>query len=298
MERRRVLGAALLAGLLVVAVVALRGRVAAVDRAGGLPGPGVSALAVAATLAGNALLADAWRALVAATGVRLPWATAARVWTSSQLARYALGAAQVPGRVLAGRAHGVPALAGTLTTLVEIAWGLSLTAVVVLATAPAWLPAGGRLRWVALAASVPAAVVVAGLVAPGPLLAGLARLLRREAVAVPRRLVFGVTLRYAAVIALRSAVAVALAAAVGADPARDWPAVVGAWALGQVAGQLAVFAPGGIGVREGATAVVLGPLLGVEAALLLVALVRLTELAAELLAFCVTRLPPARPRRG
>jgi glycosyltransferase 2 family protein len=288
----RPLGLIVLVAVLVGAVLALRGRAAEVGGAGGLPGPRTSMLAVVASLAGNLVLIDAWRALVAAAGPRLAFAAAARVWTSSQLARYTIGAAQVPGRVLAGRAHGVGTALGTLTTLVEIAWGMSLTAVVVLATAPAWLPADGSLDWVAIAAVVPAAAVVAGLIAPQRMLQAVARPLRRfgaPTAQVDRRLAAAVAARYAAVIALRVVVAVALYAAVGGD-AHDWPAVAGAWALGQLAGQLAVFAPGGLGVREGATALVLAPAIGPAAALLLVALIRLAELVAELATFALARV--------
>lgn len=293
-------GAVVLVVVFAGAVVALRGRVAGVGGAGGLPGPWTSLLAVGASAAGNLLLIDAWRGLVAAVGPRLGYGAAARVWTASQLARYTIGAAQVPGRALAGRAHGVGALLGTLTALVEIAWGASLTAVLVLATAPTWLPADGSLDWVAVAAIVPAAAVVAGLVAPRWLLTRLARLLRRDATGlrVDRRLAVGITARYAAVIVLRVLVAVALYRSVGGD-VDDWPAVAGAWALGQLAGQFAVFAPGGLGVREGVTALVLAPAIGTGAALLLVALIRLAELVAELTTFAAatTRIGSTAPTR-
>lgn len=282
MRRFRFLGVLVLAAVLLGAVLALRGRVAEVGGAGHLPGPGVSATAVALSLAGNLLLVDAWRAIVAAVGPRLPFAAAARVWTASQLARYTLGAAQVPGRALAGRGHGVGVGVGVLTTLVEILWGASLTAVVVLVTAPA----GGAPSWVAAAALLPAALVVLGLAAPAEVLARLARLLRRPPLAgVDRRLAAAVTARYALVIVLRVTVTLLLYRAVGGDPGADWPVVAGAWAVGQLAGQFAVFAPGGLGVREGATALVLAPAVGADAALLLVALLRLAELAAELCAF-------------
>jgi glycosyltransferase 2 family protein len=297
------LGLAVLVAVLVGAVVALRGQVAGVSEAGGLPGPGTSVLAVAASVAGNLLLVDAWRALVAAAGPRLDFTAAARVWTASQLARYTIGAAQVPGRALAGRAHGIGAVVGTLTTLVEIAWGSSLTAVLVLATAPTWLPADGSLDWMAFAAVAPAVVLAAGLVAPQKVLTAVARLMRRlgvgrlTAVRVDRQLAVGVTVRYAVVVALRVVVAVALYRTVGGDVG-EWPAVAGAWALGQLAGQLAIFAPGGLGVREGATALVLAPAIGPAAALLLVALIRLAELVAELLTFGLAQTLRHEPERS
>lgn len=310
---RRLLGAAVVVVLLVVAVVALRAQFDAVGGLGGLPGPGIVAVALAANVVGNVLLADAWRAILAATGLRLSLGVAGRVWTVSQFARYSVGAAQVPGRALAGRRHGVGAASGALTALVEIAWGTSLTAVVALATAPWWLPGSGGLWWVAATAALPAAVVVAGLVAPQRLLAGLGRLaatgpLRRmgggrlagglDRVTIDRRTAAAVSGRFALVVLTRVVAVVTLATAVGADPAADGPRLAGAWALGQVLGQLAVVVPGGLGVREGVTLAVAAPALGVGGAALLAALVRLAEIGAELLTFGLVRLLPAEDAAG
>lgn len=307
------LGAVLVLVVLAGAVLALRSRLGVAGGPGGLPSLAVCAAVVAVNLAGNLLLADAWRALVRTAGPALGLGTAARVWTVSQLARYTIGAAQVPGRALAGRRHGVPASAGVLTTLAEIAWGTSVTAALLLATAPAWLPAGGALDAVALAALVPVAVLVAGLVAPASTLAWLGRrldhgLLRRlgggrlaaglERVDVSRRLALGITLRYAVVVGLRVVGVVVLYGAVGGDVAADWPRAAGAWALGHLAGQLAVVVPGGLGVRESATALVLTPALGLEAAITVAALVRLAELTAELVAFAAVRVAPSRATGG
>lgn len=303
----RVVGAAVVAALLAVAVLVLRERLDAVGGLGGLPGPGVLAVAVAANILGNALLADAWRALVATTGVRLRAGAAARIWTVSQFARYTIGAAQVPGRALAGRRHGVGVGAGALTALVETAWLTSLTAVVALATAPAWLPGAEDLRGAALLAVVPAVVVLAGLVAPGRVLCALATLAGRGVLArlggarlaeglgrvdLDRRTAAGVTARFAVVVACRVVAVLALSTAVGASVPGDVPRLAGAWALGQVAGQLAVVVPGGLGVREGVTLALAAPALGVEAAALLAALIRLVEIVAEFLTFALARLLP------
>lgn len=307
------LGALLVGAVLAGAVLALRSRLGLAGGSGGLPSPGVCAAVVAVNLAGNLLLADAWRALVRTTGPALSLATAARVWTVSQLARYTIGAAQVPGRALAGRRHGVAAGAGVLTTLAEVAWGTSVTAALLLATAPAWLPAGGALDAVALAAVAPVAVLGAGLVAPGATLALLARtldlpVLRRlgggrmaaglQRVAVTRGLALGITARHLVVVSLRVLGVLLLCAALGGDVAADWPRVAGAWALGQVAGQLAIFVPGGLGVRESAIVLVLTPSLGLQRAVALAALVRLAELVAELVAFAAVSLLPGRATGG
>lgn len=306
----RVAGPLLVVAVLGVAVALLRSRLASIGGPAGLPGPGAAALVVGANVLGNGLLIAAWRQLVAAAGTRVAPGPAARVWTVSQLARYTIGAAQVAGRAVAGRRLGISAAAGTLTTLVEIGWGVSLTAAVVVASSPAWLPDAPGLRWVALLAVVPTAVVVAGLVSPRRVLATLASVLDRSPlrrltggragtalreVRVDRRLAAEVTAAYAAVIALRVAATVVLVASVdgsGDGAGIGIARIAGAWALGQVVGQLAVVAPGGLGPREGATALVLAPALGAEAALLVVALIRLGELAAELLSYGLARLLP------
>lgn len=339
-------GAVVVAGVAAGAVVALR---ALVDDAGGaLLGPGVAAAVVGLNLAGNALLVSAWRRLLAAAGAPLGVMAAARIWVPAQLARYTIGAAQVPGRVAVGARRGVAAGAGMATTLAEIVWLSCVVAAVVLATAPWWLADGGPWRWLAGAAVVPVAVLAAGLVAPAVVLSLAGRAIgfvtghlrlptprHRRAPsgvftadsAVPpvppvakdqgspptarshlrdgssagagaagveagmdRRAAAAVTGRYLAVVGLRVAATLVVFAALGGDVAGEAVRVAGAWGVGQLAGQLAVVAPGGLGAREGAAALVLAPALGGELALLLVALVRLGEICAELVGLALLHM--------
>ncbi len=309
----------------VVAGAALALRPLAGEVGGRLPGPGVVAGVVALNLAGNALLVAAWRRLLRAAGTPLGAVEAARIWVPAQLARYTIGAAQVPGRVVAGARRGVAPGAGMLTTLAEVVWLSCVIAALVLATVPWWLAEAGPWRWVAGAAVLPVAVLVAGLVAPGAVLSLAARTINLvtarfhlptgrhtgppgdvlggdgttttvvrtrigDGMGGDRRVALAVTGRYLAVVGLRVGATLAVFGALGGDVAGEAARVAGAWGVGQLAGQLAVFAPGGLGAREGAAALVLAPALGGELAALLVTLVRLGEMAAELVGLAALRL--------
>ena len=268
----------------------------AVGQAGGLPSVAAFTAAVLINVGANAVVVQAWRAVLSASGVALGFRAAAWVWSVSQLARYALGAAQVGGRAVAGRRYGLSPTAGAATALVEIGWQTSITATLVLATSPWWLPAVADLRWLAILGVPPAAVLVAGLLWPRRLLAWLGWLagtrpvawLTRgrlggavERVSVDRAAAARLTALYALNSALRLSAFAVLFAAVGGDLGAEAMRVVGAYAVGQLVGRLAVFVPGGIGPREGATALVLAPAIGGGPALVLVTAVRLAEIVGE-----------------
>lgn len=289
--------------LLAAAALALRDQWHGVGEAGGLPGAAPSAAAAGLFLIANAVLAITWRAVVrAAGGGELPLRAAVWVWAASQLARYSVGAAQVGGRAVLGRRYGLTLTAGGATALVEIGWQTAITALLVLATLPWWLGVADSLTWLAWAGVLPAVVLVVGLCAPARLLDALAATLRWGPLARLTRgrlgaAVDGVSLRrrdavrltglYKLNTALRLAGVLVLFVAVGGDVGRHWPLVIGAASLGQLVGRLAVFAPGGLGPREGATALALAPAIGGGPALVLVAATRLLELVAELLFLAV-----------
>lgn len=298
--------------LLGLAVLALRDQWHGVGEAGGLPAAGPSAAAAVCFLIANGVLAGTWRSVIRVAGGDIGWRPAIWVWAASQLARYSLGAAQVAGRAVLGRRYGLTLTAGGATALVEIGWQTSITAVLVLATLPWWLAPPTELTWLAWAGVLPAAVLLAGLLAPARLLAVLAAALRWGPLARQSRgklgdKAAGLTLTrldalrltglYAVNTALRLAGVLILYGAVGGLVARDWAVVVGAASLGQLVGRLAVFAPGGLGPREGATALALAPALGGGPALVLVAATRLLELVAELVFLAGAWLCRPRPAR-
>lgn len=75
-------------------------------------------------------------------------------------------------------------------------------------------------------------------------------------------------------------------------PVGAWPALAGAFILSYLAGILAIFAPGGIGVREGVLHLMLGPVIGPGAAALLAVAGRIWATVAEIVALVVAFLLP------
>lgn len=307
-QRSRWLGWAVSATILVVAVGVLRQRWEAVGQAGGLPGAAEAAVATLCFVGANAVLVLAWRSVVLATGAALSVGTAAWIWALSQLARYSLGAAQVGGRAIVGRRYGLTATTGAVTALVEVGWQLSITGAIALATVPWWLPGARGYAWLAWAGALPVALLVVGLIRPQTLLNGLVRLLalppiarltRGRAAGIKERVQLGrataakITGLFALNSGLRLTAFLAIFAALGGDVADDAALAVGAAAVGQLVGRLAVFAPGGLGPREAATALVIAPALGGGPALVLVAVIRLLEVVAELVFLGAARM--ARP---
>lgn len=299
-RRRRWLRAGAWLLLLVVLAAAasvLRERWEAVGEAGGLPGLLPSAAAVVVYAAANALLAWNWRTIVSVAGTWLPYRTALWVWAVSQISRYTMTFAHVGGRAVVARRYGVPATAGVLSTLMELAWMFSVTSTIVLVTIPWWLPAASGARWLVWVAVLPVTGVLVAIARPRTVLRAIDaavsagpvhRLTRGRFAGVATRV--GLTRgtmarfvgRYGANTVLRHTAFLTLFAAVGGDLRSSLLVAVGAYAVGSLAGTLAVFAPGGLGVREGLTALVLAPVIGGGPALLLVGTVRLLEVLAEL----------------
>lgn len=290
--------------ILLATAVALRDRWETVAAAGGVPSVAPITLAVLANAGATVALAWAWRDIVAAAGWRLDLRLAAWIWGASQLARYTLGAAQIGGRALLARRHGVPVAAGAATSLVDTLWQTSLNAAVVLATVPWWLPGGGGLEWVAWSSALPVAVLVSGLVRPDALVAAVRRLLRTRVmqaltrgrfaggrqVHLDRRTALSITGLFVVNTAARIGGFLVLYHAVGGDVRAEGLLAVGAYVLGKLVGQAAVFVPAGIGPREGATALVVAGVIGGGAAFTLVAVTRLAEILAEVVFVAGTRL--------
>lgn len=280
-------------GLLVVVALVLRGRfdeVAATDVP--WPHPWAVAAAVLAFVVANELLVRAWLGLVSLAGATLPRKLGRWVWAKSQLARYAVGMAQVASRAIVARRHGLRPSLGAATTLLEVVWYACINGLLALATVPWWLPDTG-LAWAAWFAVLPGVVIALAVISPGTflraalLLAKLPPLNRIGAVERVRDLrihrsdTVRLTLLYVGNALVRLAGFLALYVGVGGS-AGDVLRVTGAFALGHLIGAVAVFAPGGLGPREGVTAVALAPVIGGGPVLMLVAATRLLELVAEL----------------
>lgn len=302
--------------------LALRGRMATINASGGLPGVAPVAVAVVTNAVANGVVVTAWRGMLRAAGARISTRAAAWVWSVSQLARYTVGAAQVGGRAVVGRRYGLSATAGAVTTLVEVAWQAAITATLVLATVPWWLSGTSSLAWIAWIGTLPAAVLAMGLIRPELVLQAVAvmldrgpqrepgkwastlltrrgplkRLTGRRVAGALHRVRFHradaarVTVLYTLNSGLRLAAFLTLFVAVGGSLNSGGLRAVGAYGLGQLIGRLAVFAPGGLGPREGATALAVAPAIGGGPALVLVASVRLAELFGEALFAGLARL--------
>lgn len=292
----RAAGLLVVVGSIVAAVLVVRAQWSEVRGTDLVPGALPVVAAVAAHLVADGVLVEVWRRVLRTARVELRYGIAAWVWSVGQLTRYTfVSGVQIGGRAVVGARYGVSLAAGAVSTVVEIAWQTSLTAALALATAPWTLRASGGLAWLGWLAAAPTAVLAALLAAPRRVLGLLARIpvrrlsARLERVRLGRGDAGAITAFFAVNTGLRVAAFLALFAAVGGDVATDGLLAVGAWALGQLAGRLAVLAPGGIGPQEGVTALVLGPTLG-PAALVLVGVSRLAEVVAELLYLGVARI--------
>ncbi len=297
-RRRRlwhVAGWVLSAATIVAVGLLLRGRFDEVRSADVVPPAWAMVVAVLVNIVGNGVLVSAWQRIVRLVGPRLDWVTAAAIWAPSQLARFTLAVAQVGARAALAARHGVTLTSGAVTTLVEIGWTAAINPLLILATWTAWSGPASSLSWVPAVAVIPAGVLVLGvldpvrllqLVAWGLRLPGLRRFGARHATRVDEiEIDRGAALRLTGLYVLNNglrlvAFLVILGAAGGTEAVGA--AAVGAFALGQFVGRLALFAPGGIGPREGATALVLAPLVGSGPALGVVAFTRLAELAGEI----------------
>ncbi len=297
---RRAVGWGLSLLVLVVAALALRGRWSDVDSSAGLPGIWWMLVTIPINVVANGVLSDAWRRSVELTGAKLRWWTAADIWSWSQLSRLLGPGATVGARALLARRHGVSVTVGAATSLLEIVWMLSTTPLLILATLPWWLPdAPDSIAWVRWLVVVPVLVLTTLALAPRVVLGATSRFVglipflgergARMSAAVDALEISGTDARlllrrYLLNIGLRLAGFLAIfVGMVGTDVSRELLLrAVGGFALGRFIGALALFAPGGIGPREGVTAAVLGPEMGGAAALVLVAVNRLLEFIAEI----------------
>ena len=280
-------------GVLVAVGLALRGRFTSVAEAG-VPWPAAWAVVVTAAVfvLANEVLVRAWLGLVHMGRARIHRRLGRWVWAKSQLARYAVGMAQVASRALIARQHGMSPATGAVTTLLEVVWFACISGAIAVATIPWWLPDTG-LAWAAWFAVLPGLVILLSLVRPQAFV-GIAVLLSRiplvrrlpklerardlevshgETAVITGYLVLNALLRIAGFYALYLGVG---------GPSGQLLRVAGAFVLGHLIGAVAVFAPGGFGPREGVTALALAPVLGSGPVLMLVGATRLLELLGEL----------------
>jgi hypothetical protein len=222
---------------------------------------GLVALSGAVFLCGHAVLVHTWRSMLECWDARLPFWSAARVWSVSNLARYLPGKIWNIGAMGAmSRELGVSPVAASgsaiLSTLVNVLAGL----VVALASGRALLersaPGQGAVALLIVG------VATLGLIAAPwvlPRIAPLvARLARRpvDATLPPRAVVYATIGNLAAWLLYGAAFQLFVHGMLGGAPG-GYIEYLAAYTISYLAGYLALFAPAGLGVREGAMITVL-----------------------------------------
>ena len=216
-------------------------------------------------LATYAVLIETWRRMIAAWHDRFAFSNAVAIWSIANLGRY------VPGKVwqigamatLAERAGVSPvAAAGSsiLNTIVNIATGFLVALIAGWRSFGSW-SAGHTGLGLGLAVIALGAILL--LPAMLPLLLDIARRVTGRSLKVsllPRRAIYiSIVGNVVAWLLYGLAFELFVAGVTGEHPG-SFADYVTAWAWPYIIGYLFIFAPGGIGVREGALAVALGAL--------------------------------------
>ena len=215
-----------------------------------------SALTVLATYI---MQIESWRRILAGWHQRLPFAAAARTWSLANLGRYVPGKVwSVAGLVVLAQRAGVAPGPAAASAFVIQAVTLGSGVAVVAAAAPHSAP---PLR---LAAAALVAVATIGALVWRPTAAWLGRLVNAAPPLEPLALsaVFASTLLTVVSWWTYGAAFWMLARGLVAGAALPLTGAVAAFTLGYILGLLALFAPGGVGVREVVLIGLLAPFLG------------------------------------
>jgi hypothetical protein len=250
--------------------------------------PGWLVLSALVVWAMYALLIVAWRVMLAGWGQRLDGWAAARIWTVSSLGKYLPGKVwAIAGMALMAQRAGIAAWAATGSAVVLQVLAIGTGAAVAGLTGRRAIEAADPRMGAGLV------LLIAGAVAGVALLlwpAFLRRLLRLAAPEAETRgappvagIVFGIVANLVAWVGYGLALwllARGLLPTAGLDPAL----AIAVFTASYLAGFLALFAPGGIGVREGLFILMLQAPLGIAAATALAVasrvLLTITELGA------------------
>jgi len=244
---------------------------------------GVFAAAVVASIAAVSAYGFVWPYILRRLGTPAPfsWIT---LFFKSQLGKYLPGSVwQYAGRVGLARNRGVPVQRALTSIVAEIAYS-AVAAAAVSSLILGWVAAAGV--FLGLAALLALGFALRGRLArlSGKLLPALR--------AGPPAVAF-----YLVVWGLYGLAFWTTARALFAIPASDIPHYIGVFALAWLAGLVAFFAPGGIGVREAVIAALLAGRLGQADAIVLAATSRIVLSAIDLVAGVASfGVPPRRPR--
>jgi uncharacterized membrane protein YbhN (UPF0104 family) len=206
-----------------------------------------------------AMQVEAWRRILAGWSQGLTFRAAARVWSLANLGRYVPGKVwSVAGLVVLARQAGVEAGPAAASAFVLQAISLGTGVAVVAAVAPGSAP---PLR---LAAAGLAAVLTIAVLVWSPTARRLGRLVNAAAPLEPLRpsAVFAATVLAVLSWGTYGAAFWMLTRGLVPDTPLPLTAAMGAFTLGYILGVLALFAPGGVGVRELVLIGLLAPFLG------------------------------------
>jgi uncharacterized membrane protein YbhN (UPF0104 family) len=230
--------------------------------------PGWLLLSAAGIWAMYALLIGAWRGLLASWGRLLPWGEAARIWAVSSLGKYVPGKVwAVAGMAVLARRAGVEAWAATgaaiLMQVLAIGTGSLVVALAGTATLEAAHP-GARVVLLLLAIASATGI---GVVLWPPVARRLLRAGEDAGMAVPApgRMALAVLANLAAWVGYGLSLWCLARGMLGPGALTPGRAV-GTFAASYLAGLLALFAPGGLVVREALFIVLLQPELGLPRA--------------------------------
>lgn len=246
-----------------------------------------------------ALLADGWRRVVQGWGFPLGWRDGARIWLLSSMAKYVPGKVwALAGMAVMGARQGIAPWATTGSAILLQVLSFATAALVVALVGQAALPvAVGPVGLVVLGAGL---LGVSAVVLWRPLVERVAHRLapaaQVTALPSPGALLYGALVNLLAWLGYGTAFWL-FARGTLPDATLPLASAIGAYTASYVAGILAPFAPGGLGVREGVLVLALQPQVGLAHALALAAVSRLGMTFAELLASLLVLLRlPGHPR--
>ena len=247
-----------------------------------------------------AILIAAWQRMLAAWGRGLDFWTAARIWTVSSLGKYVPGKVwAVAGMAVMAQQAGIGAAPATGSAVILQVLAIGTGAAVVAITGYGALRAAYPGAVMGLAVLLAAAVGGIGLLLWPDLVNRLLRVAAPDAATVRPPVgpvAFGILANAVAWIGYGGALwllARGLLPGAGLDP----PSAIAVFTASYLAGFLALFAPGGIGVREGVFILMLQGPIGIGAATALAIASRLLLTVTELGAAVPFLLfPRGRPR--
>jgi hypothetical protein len=263
------------------------------------------AASLAATFVTYLLQVESWRRVLAGWRQSIAFRPAARAWCLANLGRYVPGKVwSVAGLVVLARQRGVEPWAAAASAVVTQALGLGTCLAAIAVTLPGRLPGlvpeGERVVIVAMVCGALIAVLTLIALHTPWAVERVGRLLGERA-SILRPLPVRATV-VAGVLTLASWATYGvgfwcLARGLGLGTGLAVPTAIGVFALGYIAGLLALFAPGGVGVREAAFGLLLTPIMGTGPAFGLSVASRLVLTVMEAAAAGITILA-ARPRSG